>query len=500
MRRYLYYIGVEMASFRAILSIAVAVLLISTSPLRAGEIHLPSLDGDATTSILSSEQEQLLGESFMRSLREQVTIIEHPVIHHYIQTLGERLVLHSDTPSNKYTFLVVDNPSINAFAGPAGIIGVHSGLIEMAEHEGELAAVLAHEIAHVSQRHLMRRLESQQDLSIPTIATVLATIVAASASPEAGEAVAATATGLSLQQQINFTRSNEQEADRIGMKILHQAGYAPSNMPEFFRKLQKRSRSSGDSLPEYLRTHPLTLSRVADAESRAAQYPPQETTEDETFQLIRHALRLNRFNNPPVAVRHYRKALQGMADSPFREHTQYGLGLALLQADRPTEALQQLLPLLQKWPDQPVLTIAVAYAEAEGGNPDTARERIQKLSSLYPGHLPLILAHVELLLQASRADEAVQLLERHLRQLSRSPMLYQQLATAHALANHPAESHLAQAEYHFLNGETESALRQLDYAERAAREGLHDFILFSTIDARRLAYEEKEQREKRENP
>ena len=489
-----------MASFRPILSITLAGLLLFTPTLQAGEIRLPSLGGDATASILSAEQEQLLGESFMRSLREQVTIIEQPVIHHYIQALGERLVLHSDTPEKKYTFLVVDNPSINAFAGPAGIIGVHSGLIELAASEGELAAVLAHEIAHVSQRHLMRRLESQQDLSIPTIATVLATVVAATASPEAGEAVAATATGLSLQQQINFTRGNEQEADHIGMKILHQAGYAPSSMPAFFRKRQKRTRGSGGTLPEYLRTHPLTLSRVADAEGRAAQYPPQEIMEDETFHLIRHALRVDRFNNPPVAVRHYRKQLQEVAGSPLRERSQYGLGIALLQADRPAEALQQLLPLLQSWPDQPVLTIAVAYAEVESGDPDAARERIRQLNSLYPAHLPLVLAHVELLLQTRRLDEAIHLLEQRLSQLPNSPMLYQQLATAHAQANHPAESHLAQAEYHFLRGETASALSQLDYAERAARGNQRNFILFSTIDARRLAYEEKEQREKRENP
>ncbi len=485
-----------MTSVRAIFCITLLIWLTSTPPLQAGEIRLPSLGGDPSDSILSPEQEQLLGDAFMRSLREQLTIIEQPEIEHYIQTMGRRLALQSSGGTRSFEFFVVDNRSINAFAGPAGVIGIHSGLIEMAESEGELAAVLAHEIAHVSQRHLMRRLESQQNLPIPAIATILATVVAASASPQAGEAVAATATGLSLQRQINFTRSNEREADRIGMQILHSAGYDPSNMPAFFRRLQQANRHSGESLPEYLRTHPLTLSRVADAESRAAQFPPQQELDSGEFFLIRQILHINRMRNPELTIRNYRTQLEENRNPATQERLQFGYGLALLKADLPKQALRELLPLQQRHPDQPTLAIATARARAATGAMDEALYLVQQLHNLYPSHLPLILSHADLLLQNGQPGAAAHLLEQGIATLPDSPELYKKQATAYAMANHQARSHLAQAHYHFLMTETKSALSQLDYAERAARENRSNFIIFSTIDARRLSYEKMEEREK----
>lgn len=494
-----------MASIRITLHSCLLIYITLTAPLNAGEIRLPSLGGDYSTSILSPEEEHLLGESFMRSLREQITFSSEPLVKHYIQTLGEQLAAQSEFPTTSFEFFVVDNPTINAFAGPDGKIGIHTGLIEKSENEGELAAVLAHEIAHVTQRHLMRRLESQQDMSLPTIATVLATVIAASADPQAGQAVAATATGLSIQQQINFTRSNEQEADRVGMRILHGAGYSPSNMPAFFEKLQHANRYSGEHLPEYLQTHPLTVSRIADAESRAAQFSRQEEVDSLEFNLIRQILLVNGFRNPQQAIRHYKTRLQQTIDPNSIQHLKFGYGMALFKAGQPSEAIKQLSQLLGENPDHPILTITIARAHMENGNMGEALKIVGNSHQLYPSNLPLTYLFTELLISSGQNDRAIRLLEQrinttstvlHNQRATTSPELYQKLAIAYGSANQPVKSHIAQAQYHFFMGETKSAISQLDYAERAARNGRGNFILFSAIDAHRLIYEEKEVKEK----
>jgi predicted Zn-dependent protease len=490
---YLYYIARQSASF----TVSFSLLLLLGSPLQAAEIRLPSLGGDSSASVMTPQQELLLGEAFMRSLRQQIEIIEQPEIQHYIETLGQQLVSQSDDPTAPFEFFVVRDDSINAFAGPAGKIGIHSGLIEKAESEGELAAVLAHEIAHVTQRHLMRALESRQNQSLQTAATVLATIIAASASPQAGEAMIATSAGLSLQQQINFTRSNEQEADRVGMQTLHNAEYAPKNMSAFFKRLQQASRHDGETVPEYLRTHPLSLSRIADAESRIGQYAPVSRRSDEEFQRIRTLLKIPQFTNPQSAVRHYQKALQ-QSSLEQQQILQFGLGIALQQAEAPKQALQQLLPLLEQQPEAPTLLIQIARSEAESGATQQALQRIREISRIYPTHRALAQFHAELLQQQRQFDPAIQRLQQTIADHPTHPALYQQLATPHTLANHPPESHLALAHYHFLRGETKVALQQLDYAERASKKTGTNFILFSSIDERRREYESKQALEKAE--
>lgn len=498
MGRYLYYITSQIAS------ITVLFCLLSSYSFTASgaEIRLPSLGGDSTASVMTPQQEQLLGEAFMRSLRQQIEIVEQPEIQYYIETLGQQLVLQSDDPTAPFEFFVVRDDSINAFAGPAGKIGIHTGLIEKAESEGELAAVLAHEIAHVTQRHLMRRLESQQNQSLQTAATVLATIIAASANPQMGEAMIATSTGLSIQQQINFTRSNEQEADRVGMHILHGAAYHPRNMPAFFKRLQQASRHDGESLPEYLRTHPLSLSRIADAEGRIQQFAPIAGRSSEEFHRIRNLLLIEKATLPEAAVRHYLAELQQepqQANSTTTQsRLQFGLGSALLKAGRPQQALEQLLPLLQQEADAPTLLMQVAQAEVALGRPAAALQRIQQVRQLYPNHLALLQFHTSLLQQNGAFQQAIQQLEQAITNNPGHPLLYRQLARIHTSANHPTASHLALAHYHFLRGETKIALQQIDYAERAAKRSQSDFILFSTIDERRRQYETKEQLEKRE--
>ncbi|MBT7308104.1 MAG: tetratricopeptide repeat protein, partial [Gammaproteobacteria bacterium] len=252
----------------------------------------------------------------------------------------------------------------------------------------------------------------------------------------------------------------------------------------------------------YLRTHPLTLSRIADAESRVRQYPAIPPHSDQEFQRIRSQLLVDHYTNPEAAVRFYRSQLQRITDEDEgkieRGDLQYGLALALLHADRADEARQQLLPLLQQNPDQATLLITMAKAEAESNRLADALQRIQQARDLYPVHLGLTLFHAELLQQAQQWARAIEVLLQGGESYPTYPSLHRALSTTYNLAQHPAQSHLSLAHFHFLRGETPLAIRQLEYAEQAAQAAPNNFILFATIDERRRLYEEKEQQEESE--
>ncbi|MDH3872013.1 MAG: M48 family metalloprotease, partial [Gammaproteobacteria bacterium] len=260
-------------------------------------MDLPSI-GDSSGSVISPEQEQQLGAAFMRQLRSSGIILEDLEITNYIESLGQRLTVNSEDPARRFTFFVVNEPSINAFAGPGGYIGIHTGLILASESESELAGVLAHEIAHVTQRHLARAYEASERLSLPTMAAMLAAILVASQHSEAGQAAMAAVSAGGMQYQIDFTRANEKEADRVGIQTLALAGLDPFGMPRFFERLQKNSRLYGSRPPEFLSTHPVTTDRIAEATSRAERHTASKQGDSLDFQLVRAKLRVNNYDNP----------------------------------------------------------------------------------------------------------------------------------------------------------------------------------------------------------
>ncbi|MCG8378518.1 MAG: M48 family metalloprotease, partial [Proteobacteria bacterium] len=258
---------------KLLLIIKIILLSILTPTIAlAGKTHdLPDF-GDSAGSVISPEYERRLGQLFLKQVRHFSSIITDPEVESYIQSLGYNLVSHSDNTEQPFTFFVVNDPGINAFAGPGGVIGMNSGIILNSANESEVAAVMAHEIAHVTQRHLARLYEELNRYSVPTTAAIVGAILVGIANPQAGAAALAGIQGLSVQNQINFTRGNEEEADRIGIQTLVRAGYDPNGMPDFFLKLQQLSRFN-PSVPEFLRTHPLTTSRIADSKARAESYP-----------------------------------------------------------------------------------------------------------------------------------------------------------------------------------------------------------------------------------
>ena len=246
-------------AYRSILASTMAFTVILTA-----HADLPDL-GDPTLDSFSSKEEQQLGLAFYRSLRANLVFIEDLQINYYLNSIGQRLASHSDAAGDKFHFFIIKAPTINAFAGPAAYIGIHTELILEAKNESQLASVLAHEIAHVSQRHLARAFDNSGQSTALTIATLLAAILVGTQDTQAGQAVFMSGLASSQQSSINFTRSNEYEADRVGIGILADTGINPEGMVEFFEILLDQSPDGGI---EYLRTHPLSVNRVSEAKNR----------------------------------------------------------------------------------------------------------------------------------------------------------------------------------------------------------------------------------------
>ncbi|MDH5650141.1 MAG: M48 family metalloprotease, partial [Gammaproteobacteria bacterium] len=247
--------------------------LLSPGSTLADTSNLPDL-GDESGALISPLEERRLGEDFMRQARHQLQFIDDPELVDYLQSLGNKLVAQSENTQQPFRFFLVNNPSINAFAVPGGFITVHTGLVLAAETESELSAVLAHEIAHITQRHIPRMFAAQKRTAAPAMAALLAAILMLEAGhTEGGEAAIALSTASMVQSQINFTRAHEEEADRVGTQIMADAGHDPRAMAAMFKRMQSWGRLYETNLPEFLRTHPLTGRRIAESENRANQYP-----------------------------------------------------------------------------------------------------------------------------------------------------------------------------------------------------------------------------------
>ncbi|RJQ45633.1 MAG: M48 family peptidase [Gammaproteobacteria bacterium] len=441
-------------------------------------LDLPDI-GESSASVLSAEQDRRMGEAFMRELRQQLTILDDAEVTGYVQALGYRVASNSDGQARDYHFFVVDNPNINAFAGPGGYIGVNSGLILAAESESELAAVIAHEIAHVTQRHLARAFEAADKLSAPAAAAFIASILIGAQNSELGQAALAATQASAAQAQINFTRSNEEEADRIGIQTLARAGFDPRAMPVFFERLQQGTRYSGSNLPEFLRTHPVTTARIADTRNRAEQYPYRQVGDSLNYHLVRAKLRVLREKNPKEALKRFAAAVK---QNPDRAAEHYGYAWALLRNGNLPQAREEARALLDKTPDQPAYVLLLAEIELAGQGTAQAVSLYRDALDLYPGHHALTLGYARALLQTGQAREAAALLEKHQRMRSNNDAgIYKLLAEARGAAGLTGEAHQALAEYYHLNGDTASAIEQLKIASRLKE---HDFYQGSIIEAR----------------
>lgn len=440
------------------------LVVASAPPILAENLYsdLPDI-GDSAGATISPEQEKQLGAYMMRQLRQSGIVLDDMVITGYLNSLGQRLVANSDQPSRQFTFFVVNEPSINAFAGPGGYIGVHTGLFMASENESELAGVLAHEIAHVTQRHLARAFEASESLSAPRMAAMLASILVATQNPEAGMAGMTAVTAGAMQYQINFTRANEYEADRVGIQTLANSNIDPFGMPRFFERLQKNSRLYGSRPPEFLSTHPVTTNRIAEATSRAERYPAGELNSLD-FELVRAKLKVLNYSDPKQVMEDFQRYRDKTESASVPE--QYEYALLLTKTGKPGEALEIINRLHRGDPDRIMYRLDIASLFAGSGKYEMATKQYKDALSLYPGNLTILLPYTQTLLVAGKAPEAYKLLSDIIKKKYSNPLIYKLLAQSADATGRKVESHGAMSRYYNLNGYTQKAIQQLELASR----------------------------------
>jgi predicted Zn-dependent protease len=418
----------------------------------ASQAELPTL-GDPTLGSISAREEEQLGLAYYRSLRASLPLVNDVQLNYYLESLAQKLVTQSDEAGRQFTFFIVQSPVINAFALPAGYIGVHSGLFLDADNESQLASVLAHEISHVTQRHIARMIDESGNSVAINIATLIAAILVGSQDSEMGQAVLAGGLATAQQASINFTRANEYEADRIGIGLLIEAGINPDGMVEFFEHLLDKS--SGLQI-EYIRTHPLDINRVTEAKNRIkdehASLP--KNSEDFLFAKARLAVLTNN-NNSLRKLVELNKDLEGVIADYLR-------AIAFIRLDRVPESIA-ILERLSKEHKHPWIKLALAEAYYTSDDREKTLRQLEQLNSLYPGYLPVTLAYAKALNTYRQPEKSIELLIRQLRS-DQYAEIYQLLAQSYHLNGQVSAALEATGNQYALQGYYELALQQYQNA------------------------------------
>ncbi|MGM0632594.1 MAG: M48 family metalloprotease [Pseudomonadota bacterium] len=433
-----------------------------------GQVELPSL-GDRMSGVFSSQEEHRLGQEFLRSVRRSAPTISDPLINDYVVNFTYELARHSELQDRRLSFVLVDSPSLNAFAAPGGIIGVNGGLFLNAQSEGEFASVMAHELAHVSQRHFARGVEDAQRRRLPELATLLASIVVmagtSGSGSDAGAAAIMAAQGRAIENQLRFSRQNEAEADRVGLRTLYNAGYDPDDMPALFERLQDMSRFSTRP-PEFLLSHPVTESRIADTRSRATRYARRDGKDSLDYHLIRARIQVRYADSASDAVTTFQRDLRQADDDFRREHLRYGLALALAEDEQYPEALDILEELQEDDPNRITYVTTRAEMLTAMGEAGQALQYLERHLSINPDNHPLVMAHADALMDARRYEEAARVLENHTSRRPDDHHLWYTIAEVQGMAGDISKVHQARAEFFTLVGDFRSAREQLTYAIR----------------------------------
>ena len=292
------------------LLIAFLVATVSLSSIaQTGRVNLPEL-GNSASDVLSNSEEREYAEGLVRQLRAYELLVDDPLINDFFSDMGFNLVSHSDQPEAAFTFVVIDQPVVNAFAAPGGVIALHSGLILLAETQDEVAGVLSHEIAHITQLHMYRAFEKGKTMNILAMLVMMGLILASGGDGDVISGAIVGTQAAAAQAQINFTRHNEVEADRVGIRTLTASGYDPQGMADFFGRMGQTSRANGEGPPEFLRTHPVSVNRIAEAEGRIQNLPPVVADEGRQFYIVQARLRSLLEDDVNKAIKYFSSELE----------------------------------------------------------------------------------------------------------------------------------------------------------------------------------------------
>ena len=455
----------EFRGYRKLSIAMVFALSFASSPVStAQDTRLPNIGGTGG-GLISGQQESDIGQQVMVSIRRSAPRITDPLVYDYLSSVIYRLVPSAPLENRDLTLALIDSPAINAFAVPGGIVGVNGGLFLNAATEQQFASVLAHELAHLSQRHFARRLEQQETSAPLTIAGMIAGIVlSAVTQSDIGIAAIAGTQALAIQNMLAYSRSHEQEADRVGLDILATAGMDPQGMPEMFEIMMRQNRLQGNNVPEYLSTHPLTQSRVADTRNRAEQYPKKSIQDTQEYHLMRNRLQVHYAASPEVAVDTFENYLN-KPDAQSNEAIRYGLAIAYLSNNQFEKAVDVINELLASNPGRITFQVTLAEIRIQQKKLDEARALLKGALSRNPGNYPITSTLADVEIAASNGPQAAEYLGQLTRRMPQQEQLWLRLAEAEGMARNIVGVHRARAEYDALMGDLESAQRQLRQAQ-----------------------------------
>jgi predicted Zn-dependent protease len=442
------------------------------------DTSLPDL-GDESQTVLTPIEERRIGEQIMRDIAVSNEVVQDVEILDYLNSLGNRLVAASADKQQKFNFFLVQDNSINAFALPGSIIGVHTGLILATNSESELASVLGHEIGHETQHHLARMLASQKYDTFKNIAGIALALLVARANPELATGALTTASAVGVQNQLDYTREHEREADRVGLSILDNAGFDVRAMPAFFNTLQRGTRFAEGSAPSFLRTHPLTSERIADVTNRVEQMHYRQVLDSVEFQYVRAKLMANNGavdTNIEVFQQNIRDHIY---TNEAAEH--YGLAVAYLRKNALVQSEKEVAWLKKNAPQHAMIANLSARLQVAKNNPQLAAKEYAAALKFYPDNRALIYGYADHFLAIKQADNAIKVVKEKQGMYPYDAYFYDVLAKAYTMQNKMLLSYQAQGESYFRKYDLTRAIEQMELATKA-NDG--DFYQKSIVEAR----------------
>lgn len=438
-------------------------LLCAGWPAHAADYDLPDI-GTQASATLTLEDEYRLGSMVVRGLRDQGQILDDPELNEYIQSLGMRLSSQATTSGQTFQFFVVKDAEINAFALPGGFVGINAGLLLASRNENELAGVLAHEISHVTQRHIARSIAEQSRNSVVSTAAMLAAILlGAAAGGDAAIAGLAAAQSVALQNQMNFSRAAETEADNVGIMLLTRAGFDPNGMWQFFEVLQRQNGITNEAdIPAILRSHPVTLERIAETRARARSTGAYGKNDSLSYGMMRERMRVIMTPAGQDPRQYYNVSDKDAAKSGLAQL--YGKALADINSGAAGEAVRIMKTLQSR--DTTVMQFhsALGQAQLAAGDNKGAIETLARARELFPRNVPITVRYAEVLLRVGDAKQAHEVLLDLFNNVPPTPDQAKLIALAANAAGDSGDAYYYMSEYHVISGDLSLAVSQLQMA------------------------------------